>query len=245
MKAALNAQLNLSVLDGWWDEAYDGENGWAISSAEYVSDPARRDEIEANSLFDLLEREVVPLYYERYEGRVPRRWVRRMKATLAGLGPFVSASRMVKDYTTTLYEPAAEHVDRMAADAHARARGMAEWKTRVLAGWPSVRVEAVEGDGTAPGIGDERTVDAVVCLGPLSGADVSVQLVHGPVGSGDELESPSITTMDQVERIDDERVRHRASFTCEAAGRYGFTVRVLPAHDDLAASAEMGRIAWA
>jgi len=245
MKAALNAQLNLSVLDGWWDECYDGENGWAIASAEYVEDGARRDEIEANSLFDLLEREVIPLYHERYEGRVPRRWVRRMKATLAGLGPFVSASRMVKDYTTDLYEPAAEHVDRMCADAHARARGMAAWKERIVAGWPSVGVDAVEGDGSAPGIGDERTVDAVVRLGALSGEDVAVQLVHGAVGQGDELESPTVTTMAEVERVDDERVRYRGTFTCDAAGRYGFTVRVLPAHEDLAASAEMGRIAWA
>jgi len=245
MKAALNAQLNLSVLDGWWDECYDGENGWAISSAEYVADGARRDEIEANSLFDLLEREVIPLYYERYEGRVPRRWVRRMKATLAGLGPFVSASRMVKEYTTALYEPAAEHVDRMAADGHARAQGMATWKARVVDGWSSVRVESVEGDGSAPGIGDERTVDAVVHLGPLTGDDVAVQLVHGAVGPADELEAPSIATMAQVERIDDDRVRYRGTFTCDAAGRYGFTVRVLPAHADLAASAEMGRVAWA
>jgi len=245
MKAALNGQLNLSVLDGWWDECYDGENGWAISSAEYITDDARRDEIEANSLFDLLEREVVPLYYERYEGRVPRRWVRRMKHTLAGLGPFVSASRMVKDYTTALYEPAAEHVDRMCADGNARAKGMAAWKARVLEAWPSVRVDSVESDSGMPGIGDERTVDAIVSLGALSGADVEVQLVHGVVGQADELESPRLTTMTEIEQLDGGLARYRGTFSCDAAGRYGFTVRVVPAHADLAASAEMGRIVWA
>jgi glycogen phosphorylase len=245
MKAALNAQLNLSVLDGWWDECYDGENGWAISSAEYVADDARRDEIEANSLFDLLEREVVPLYYERYEGRVPRRWVRRMKHTLAGLGPFVTASRMVKDYTTALYEPAAAHVDRMGADGSARAREMAAWKTRIVEAWPSVRIDAVESDGGTPGIGDERTVEAVVSLGSLGGDDVEVQLVHGTVGPADELESPAATPMVEVEQLHGGLLRYRATFSCEAAGRYGFTVRILPAHPDLAASAEMGRIVWA
>jgi glycogen phosphorylase len=245
MKAALNAQLNLSVLDGWWDECYDGENGWAISSAEYVADDERRDEIEANSLFDLLEREVIPLYYERFEGRVPRRWVRRMKTTLAGIGPFVSASRMVKDYTTALYEPAAAHVDRMAADEHRRSREMAAWKDRVVRHWSEVGVEGVESDGTAPGIGDERTVEAVVRLGALGGDDVEVQLVHGVVGQADELESPAVTTMAATESAGDGLVRYRGTFSCDAAGRYGFTVRILPAHEDLAASAEMGRIAWA
>jgi starch phosphorylase len=245
MKAALNGQLNLSILDGWWDECYDGENGWAISSAENITDTARRDEIEANSLFDLLEREVVPLYFDRSEGRLPRRWVRRMKSTLASTGPFVSASRMVKDYTTDLYEPAAAHDDDMAADGHRRSRQIAAWKERITSSWSGVRVDAVESDGTMPGIGDERSVDAVVALGSLTGDDVEVQLVHGIVGQGDEIERPQTTTMAEVERVDDSRVRYRGSFSCDAAGRYGFTVRVVPVHEDLAASAEMGRVAWA
>ena len=210
-----------------------------------MADTARRDEIEANSLFDLLEREVVPLFYDRSEGRLPRRWVRRMKATLAGTGPFVSASRMVKDYATDLYEPAGAHADDMSADGNRRSREMAAWKERIVAGWSDVRIESVESDGAVPGIGDERTVDAVVALGSLSGDDVEVQLVHGIVGQGDEIERPLATAMSEVERVDDSCVRYRGTFACDAAGRYGFTVRVLPAHDDLAASAEMGRVAWA
>ncbi|HSP03200.1 MAG TPA: alpha-glucan family phosphorylase [Acidimicrobiales bacterium] len=245
MKAALNGQLNLSILDGWWDECYDGENGWAISSAENVTDTARRDEIEANSLFDLLEREVIPLYFDRSGGRLPRRWVRRMKTTLSGLGPFLSASRMVKDYTTALYEPAAAHADDLTGDDHRRAKEITTWKERIVAGWHDVRVASVESDGTVPGIGDERTVDAVVSLGALAGSDVEVQLVHGIVGQGDEIEHPLTTTMSEVEPLDDGQVRYRGSFACDTAGRYGFTVRVLPVHEDLAASAEMGRVAWA
>ncbi len=245
MKAALNGQLNLSILDGWWDECYDGENGWAISSAEYLDDLGRRDEIEANSLFDLLEREVIPLYYDQVQGRVPRRWVGRMKSTLAGLGPFVTASRMVQDYTTALYEPAAAHHDDMVAGDLARARAMAAWKARVEEGWRGVHVDVVESDGQATGIGDERTVEAVVSLGSLSGDDVQVQLVHGPVGQGDELESATVVAMAEVGRADDVHLRYRGGFTCETAGRHGYTVRVVPSHPDLAASAEMGRVAWA
>src|SRR3546814_7841176 len=102
MKAALNGGLNLSILDGWWDECFDGENGWAISSAEHVDDLDRRDELEAGSLFDLLERQVVPSFYERWQGPVPRRWVKRMRRSLTTLGPFVIASRMVRDYPEQL-----------------------------------------------------------------------------------------------------------------------------------------------
>src|SRR3546814_7915236 len=111
-------------------------------------------------MFDLREREVVPLYFDRSEGRLPRRWVRRMKSTLASTGPFVSASRMVKDYTTDLYEPAAAHDDDMAADGHRRSRQIAAWKERITSSWSGVRGDAGESDGTMPGIGDERSVDA-------------------------------------------------------------------------------------
>jgi starch phosphorylase len=127
MKAALNGALNLSVLDGWWDEWFDGENGWAISSAEGVEDLAKRDEIEAESLFSLLEGTVVPLFYERREGPVRRAWIRKVKASLASLGPKVSASRMVRDYVTDLYEPTAERVEGLAADGFARARALSGW----------------------------------------------------------------------------------------------------------------------
>ena len=151
----------------------------------------------------------------------------------------------MKDYTTDLYEPAAAHADDMAADGHRRACEMATWKRHLVTGWSDVRVEGVESDGAAPGIGDERSVDAIVSLGSLSGRDVEVQLVHGIVGQGDELERPQTTAMAEVERVDDSRVRYRGTFACDAAGRYGFTVRVLPVHEDLSASAEMGRVAWA
>ena len=128
MKAAINGALNCSILDGWWDEMFDGENGWAISSAETYEDLARRDEVEAESLFDLLERQIVPLFYERYGGPVPRRWVRRVKASLRSLGPQVSASRMVRDYVEEMYEPAAVSADSLGAKGGERAKALSAWK---------------------------------------------------------------------------------------------------------------------
>src|SRR5205807_8961407 len=140
-KAALNGALNCSVLDGWWDEMYDGENGWAILSAEGYDDLERRDAAEAESLFDILERQVVPLFYDRFEGPVPRRWVRRVKNSLRTLGPCVVATRMVRDYVETMYEPIATRADAMTGTGYARARALAAWKDRVVSAWGDVHAD--------------------------------------------------------------------------------------------------------
>ena len=165
MKAALNGSLNCSILDGWWDEWFDGENGWAISSMETHDDLSRRDELEANSLFELLEHQIVPLFYDRQAGQVPRGWTARVKASLASLGPKVTATRMVGEYVTELYEPAAVHAEAIAASGFASARELASWKRRVLAAWTDVRVDDVTTDAGSGRLGDRRTVSALVSLG--------------------------------------------------------------------------------
>ena len=194
-KAALNGVLNCSVLDGWWDEMFDGDNGWAISSAESYDDLARRDEVEAASLFDILETQIVPLFYDRALGPVPRRWVARIKSSLRSLGPRVTATRMVKEYTEAMYEPVASRTDSLGGDHHARAKALAEWKQRVVAGWDSVHVDAVESDSTVADLGIERRVEAVVSLGTLSADDLAVELVHGPAGPNDELSPPTVVRL--------------------------------------------------
>jgi glycogen phosphorylase len=245
MKAALNGGLNLSILDGWWHEMFDGENGWAISSAEDVQDLNRRDRLEAGALFDLLERQVVPLFYERYGGPVPRRWLKKVRKSLASLGPRVTASRMVADYVEELYEPTAARTDLLSADRNARARALSAWKDRVRDAWHGVHVDRVEGDMTSADLGSSRTVEAVVALGTLSADDVDVQLVHGPVGQGDELTERSIVSMTPAGTADDHHARYIGSLQTERAGRYGFTVRVVPRHPDLVSPVELGLAAWA
>src|SRR4030095_4649503 len=203
MKAALNGGLNLSILDGWGDEVFYGENGWAISSAEDVEDLERRDRLEAGALFDLLERQVVPLFYERYGGPVPRRWIKKLRRSLSSLGPRVTASRMVDDYVTALYEPTAARTDLLTADGHARARTLAAWKVRVRDEWHGVHVDRVEADVHAAHLGGSRSVEAVVSVGALAPDDVDVQLVHGPVGQGDELTERTIVSMTTNGATDD------------------------------------------
>jgi starch phosphorylase len=253
-KAALNGALNCSILDGWWDEMFDGDNGWAISSAEAVTDLEHRDEVEANSLFDLLERQIIPLFYERGGANFPRGWVTRVKASLRSLGPKVMASRMVRDYLNDMYEPIAAQSDALAADGNARARELAAWKKRVSAAWAEVKVE-VDPDPMVGlvDLGAEREVTASVHLGSLSPADVAVELLHGPVAGGDELTD---TVMVRLARFDDpgaggagaggaDVVRYRGRFSADQAGRHGYAVRVVPAHRDLVVPVELGCVTWA
>ncbi|MDP8991842.1 MAG: alpha-glucan family phosphorylase [Actinomycetota bacterium] len=243
-KAALNGALNCSVLDGWWAEMFDGENGWAISSAEWSDDLGRRDELEADSLFELLERKVVPLFYDR-RGEVPSGWLDRVRASLASLGPRVVAERMVRDYVEGLYEPMARRAETMSAAGRAAARSLSAWKQRVLAGWRDVTVDTLVGETTPAELGAERTVELVVRLGPLSPDDVAVELLHGPLGP-DGKPDLSAVEMDLVGPDDDAgRYRYAGRFTCGRAGRYGYTARVVPSHPDFLQPSEMGCVAWA
>jgi starch phosphorylase len=244
MKAALNGALNCSILDGWWDEWFDGRNGWAISSSEGVFDEGHRDAIEADSLFDLLEHQIVPMYYIRTEGPVPRRWVTRVKHGLESLGPKVNASRMVREYATRLYEPAAQQGAQASADGYAEARGLAAWKQRVLTAWDDVAIVDVVAETGVLELDGTRHVTARVDLGSLDPADVAVQLVHGPVGAGDELVEPSAVPMTLTSR-DGTATTYEGTFRGAQVGRYGFTVRVLPSHAGLASPVDLGRIAWA
>jgi starch phosphorylase len=251
MKSALNGGLNLSILDGWWNEMFDGDNGWAISSYEDVDDLARRDELEASALFDLLESQVVPLFYDRQGGPVPRGWLRKIRASLASLGPRVTASRMVSDYVEKLYEPTAARADVLTGTGGARAVALARWKERVTDEWHGVHVDRVDGDGEREGVGaiaelgGRRMVSAVVALGGLTPDDVDVQLLHGPVGQGDELTERTAVSMVPVSSTDADHARYEGTFAYEQAGRYGFTVRIVPRHPDQVDNSDLGLAAWA
>ncbi|MEA2900354.1 MAG: glycogen phosphorylase [Actinomycetota bacterium] len=242
-KAALNGALNCSILDGWWDELYDGHNGWAIPSAETVGDQHLRDQLEAGSLFDLFERQIVPLYYEANPGRPPSRWLSRVRRSLRTLGPAVTASRMVRDYVENMYEPAATHGEALVADGYARAKALAAWKRRVLTMWTTVAVKTVDETTAAADLGGDRTVAAVADLGRLGPDDVQVQVVHGPVGNTDEIVDAAASPMALVSGAGP--FRYEGTFTCDRPGRYGFTVRVVPSHPDLLTWAELGCMAVA
>ncbi|MEJ2868695.1 alpha-glucan family phosphorylase [Actinomycetospora sp. OC33-EN08] len=243
MKSALNGGLNLSVRDGWWDELYDGRNGWSIPTADGVDDPDRRDDIEAAALYDLMSTQVAPLFYDRGADGVPDRWTALVRHTLATLSPKVQASRMVTDYVTDWYAPAARAARRVATDGYAGAKELAEFRARLDASWPSVRVAEVDVSGAAdtPVLGAPMTVRATVDLGGLDASDVLVQAVVGRADESDEISGAVVAPMATVGSAGDTQT-FEATVALPHAGVLGYTVRVLPAHELLASPVELGKV---
>jgi glycogen phosphorylase len=252
MKAALNGALNLSVLDGWWDEWYDGRNGWAIPSADTVADPVRRDELEAAALYDLLGKSVAPLFYQAGRDGLPDRWLDMVSHTLRTLGPKALASRMVRQYVTELYAPAASASRVLAGSAEAGGRGgpfrraaeLAVWKRRVTDGWPDVQIEHVEADDVELSPGGSLTVRASIALGILAPEDVCVEVVYGKAGDSDEIIDPVRSALHLDGEVGSDGVaRYAGAAELGQPGPFGYTVRVLPNHPLLAGPAELGLIA--
>ena len=245
MKAALNGCLNLSILDGWWDEMYDGENGWAIPTADGVEDPDHRDDLEANALYDLIEHNVAARFYDRDAQGLPTRWLEMVRHTLQSLGPQVLASRMVRDYVEKLYVPAAQAEKALIGQGWSRARDLSEWKARVRAGWHGVRVDHVEsgGVGDAPERGSTLELRAFVSLGDLKPEDVDVQVVYGQVDEVDRITDGSVISLAHAQGYEAGRHRYEAGVELERTGPFGYTVRILPKHEGLANFSEMGLIA--
>jgi starch phosphorylase len=256
MKSALNGGLNLSVRDGWWDEWYDGADGWAIPSADGVEDPGRRDELESNALYELLSQTVAPRFYDTGPDGLPRRWLEMVGHTLRALGSRVQASRMVREYVEELYIPAAlasraltGGVPVAAAAAitgreepFAAARELAAWKRRVTRAWGGVRIEHVEGEDGDQGPGGNLVVRATVALGGLSPGDVSVEVVYGRVGDTDEILNPAVSPLTVEGEPDDGVARFLGKAELGRPGPFGYTLRVVPRHPLLASAAEMGLV---
>src|SRR6266496_2531781 len=245
MKAAMNGSLNLSIRDGWWDECYDGRNGWAIPSADDPTIPAeRRDELEASAIFDLLEHEIVPLFYDRAAGP-PSGWVEMVKHNLVTLGPVVLASRMVREYTNDYYLPAAHSSWRLQEQGFTGARELAAWKERVTAAWSGVMIRNVTGGQQEPVLGSRLTVRAVVELGNLEPEEVEVQIAYGPVDDADELREVSVSPLKQDGQRDDGGWVFEGEVPLLTPGAFGYTVRVVPRHQSLISPAELALVAWA
>jgi starch phosphorylase len=252
MKAAANGVLNFSTLDGWWDEVWRDPArpegiGWAIGHGETYEDRNYQDQVEAEALYDLLERDVIPTFYDRGVDRVPRKWVARMKASIGTLNHFVNTHRMVSDYTRQFYLNAHERYRGLESADAAGARDLAAWMTRVEGGWSQVRIEEVlGGPGQTVPVGANISVRARVRLGSLAPGDVAVELYFGPLNAAGEVTSPQKKSMQAT--VSDSRgnwLFEAAATVCCRSGLHGYTVRVLPRHPGLASPFIPGLIAWA
>ncbi len=251
MKSALNGGLNLSIRDGWWDEWFDGENGWAIPTADGVDDENRRDDLEAAALYDLLAQSVVPKFYDRDERGVPPRWIEMVHHTLQTLGPKVLASRMVRDYVEQCYAPAAQSLrrNREPVDGvpYGAARQLADYRARVERAWPHIEITDVDSTGLpdTPQLGSDLTLTATVRLAGLAPDEVTVQAVLGRLDSVDTLLDPATVVMAHERTAADGTEVFSTTTPLPVAGAVGYTVRVLPSHPLLSGDAELGLVTLA
>jgi starch phosphorylase len=252
-KAAMNGVLNLSILDGWWPEGYEGKNGWAIGdgmnqiSREAIrNDPKaliRADAADADALYDLLEREVAPLYYQR-EGGVPRAWLECAKEAIATITPAFNAQRMVGEYMARYYVPASERGAAMQADDCAAATELAQWRARIFAAWPSLYFSAHVLPDEIHRIGEAFTVEAVLHPRNVSPQELRVELVYSLEADGLETHLHTVP-MNCVQSYSDGGCLYRARFQPEISGRLVYGVRVYPVHEHLSSLFDVGCIRWA
>lgn len=231
MKVVMNGGLHFSILDGWWAEGYHQDNGFAIGAGEEYADLNQQDEIESRALYEVLEREIVPLFYQRAEDGVPRGWMRMVKQSLKTLCPVFNTNRMVEEYFRMAYLPAHERYMRLREDHFRPVKEFAAWKARISSVWPRISVDAVEApDIDRIPLGQEVRVKARIQLAGLSPDDVEVQLYHGVLSAMGQLNDPCIAPMRLDTILDFGAAVFSGSFQCNRTGRYGYLIRVLPRH---------------
>ncbi len=251
MKAAANGALNVSTLDGWWDglsrQPINESVGWTIGRGESYSNPDYQDQVEAESLYGLLEQDIVPAFYERNADDLPRRWIDVIKASLEHVCHHYNSHRMVREYTERFYLPSFQRSEELRAEGMGRARQLAAWKERLHQAWPEVRIEAVDGDRpTSIQVNSDFRVRARVRLGTLIPSDVAVELYEGSVDADGEIIDARLNPMDLLrEESPGVFLFETTTRGCCRSGLHGYTLRVIPSHPDLPNPFLPGLITWA
>jgi starch phosphorylase len=245
MKAAVNGVLNCSILDGWWAEGYSPEVGWAIGRGETYPDANYQDTLESNALYDLLEKQIVPLFYERGIDNMPRHWIGRMKQCMRKLAPVFNTNRMVRDYAEKFYVPALVRGQALHANGLERSIKLAHLKEDLHHKWSGVKVVGVHTSGNGNfKVGQSLQVEALVDLPDLKPDDVAVELYAGPVNATGQIERPQRLRMTYGQQMAPGRHLFVGQIDCRSSGRQGFAIRVVPGNHDLATPFEPGLIVW-
>jgi glycogen phosphorylase len=251
MKAQANGVINVSTLDGWWDEAwrFRGDNGadvgWAIGHGETYADLAQQDQVEAEALYELLERQIVPTFYERRSDGMPPKWIGLMKTSIAKLCPEFNMHRMVKQYAEMYYLVVHGRYLNLSAEESARARHLSSWLNKVEAAWPSLRVNTIKREASEISLGEQVLVSARVALNDLTPEDVAVQVVSGSIDASGEITNPVTIPMQPSGRDGSGSQLFEAVLKPSAkTGLHGYSVRVLPKHPDLITSFLPGLVTW-
>ncbi|MFH0823000.1 MAG: alpha-glucan family phosphorylase, partial [Pseudomonadota bacterium] len=234
MKASANGALNLSILDGWWDEGYRGDNGWAIGWGEEYDDQDYQDDIETHALYNLLEESVKPLFYERGLDDMPREWINMMKRSIRTICPIFNSHRMVSEYVEKCYVPLAKNAGRLQANNYAALKDLVSWKRLINGEWGNQRiidVRVMDGDASLKGRSVEAT--AILEIAGLRADDLAVEIVHGPIDLWDNFKVRRVSRLRPVSPTPDGegKVTFVGEIPLGDTGLYGYVLRVTPDHE--------------
>lgn len=245
MKAAINGVLNVSILDGWWDEGYAPSRGWAIGNGESYDNEELQDEIESKALYDLLERDIIPTFYNRGRDNLPREWIAKMKDSIQYVGKNFCSQRMLLEYSNTFYLPAMKNFHDFFDDDYVKAKELSEYMNRLKKAWDSLSISNICcASPPVLKVGQNLTVTADVELGPLSPEDVAVELYYGHLTSKEEFEDPRRAEM-KVDKKEGSVTRYGIEVPCSLTGQQGYAVRILPKHKHLTHPFIPGLVKWA
>lgn len=248
MKAMFNGVLQFSTLDGWWDEAWKPDNslGWAIGAREEYDDPDYQDVVEIQALYNLLESDIIPDFYDRGRGGLPRSWVQRMKKAFKDLCGQYSSHRMVNDYLKNAYIPAYKNFTTLCSNDYAEARELAEWRTRIMTKWSGLNICDVKtNEGDSLFVGESMNVEAKVCLGELDPKDIQVEICSGALTQDGDFAERAVLPMQPLGDKQEGWQMYSGKVNPGEAGRYGLTVRAMPYHPLLSDARFLGLMRWA
>lgn len=246
MKAAANGVLNFSIPDGWWEEGFAGDNGWNIGSGEDYSDSGYQDRIESEAIYDILEKEIAPLYYDRGRDDLPRNWIRRMKRAMITCCPVYNTNRMLREYSEKYYFEATDKHFHMTDNDYEHARKLGQWSQSVFGQWPQVEIKGVTilADSETVTVGQEMPFRVEVQLGDLSHDNVDVEIYYGLLSPEREMLDGRVLKLAYTRTSAEGLALFEGQMTCHVSGQFGFQPRLMAKHADLPIQDRLRSLKW-
>ncbi|MGD2125943.1 MAG: alpha-glucan family phosphorylase [Desulfobacteraceae bacterium] len=245
MKAVANGALHLSVLDGWWDEGYDRDIGWTIGNGEQYEDHGFQDDLESQALYDILEKDIIPIFYDRGPDGLPRRWLAMMKASMHRLCPMFNTHRMVSEYWDRFYLPAATRGSELMQKECEGLRRLAAWREKLMYNWANVAIQDIRmKEVSETEVGSPYPVEADIFLGELTPEDVMVEAYAGRLDPSDKYIDRFTRIMKPIEPLGDHLYKYQCEISFEDAGHFGINIRITPNHPNPESRHVMGLVIW-
>jgi starch phosphorylase len=245
MKAAVNGALNLSVLDGWWDEAYDHNNGWAIGSGEVYDDRGYQDEVESKTIYSIIENDIIPMFYEHSPDGLPREWIKMMKNAFITVTSFFNTHRMIKEYGSKFYHPAGKNYTTLSQENFKQAKELVQWKNNMRNEFKNIQIGDLHFDDTKVyKINDHIPIETEVFTGNLEPEDINVDIYYGNITGNHQLSGTAIQHLTEIKPLENGKYLFSGHLPCQKTGKFGLKIRITPSHPLIINPYEMNLVLW-